>query len=590
MAKIIEENRKTLRRAMQVRCGFSESSDEPTSITPFGNMEDYEALANLNRSLPPAVVMDLSGDGFLNDGVTKPLDPSTDTYRYGYISENAARGAGSFLPAFGVTISAAQNWEVVTLELMAEDGTTKAVQYKPVWSGDSATINIEDWIPGQKASIVWVHLGRSWNWDNSSIIGVNLDLRAVNTELGGELETSSIEIQAYEPTDYTDVIGLIQEGSPIWYSAGYDDDMSAERLFYLSEPIAWEDNILTVHGQDATMFLDNKTVPVDCDNYGSGWEIDHVIVERIREALSDISFSEVGETPDIKIGIQPILYEEKAARSVISEYTGIFRDLDRLRVTYVDAGIPTLTIGPVGSNWTIYADEIEDIVANAEQNIRQIKIVLPEYYMQYNEEIAKIKTTSGKTYFVDLDPPVPYNNIDITPAPTSYQEINCSTFKFKAAASTEYTIDGFPMMENLIDANNPYSVSNSSKGVSERLDFSMPLFVDENGNSITKAVLPELLKRSNITYQLTFRGNPHIQPRDVLNVQIVRWVDLHKDIDGLCPEVDLYPSETLYPDATYRKTRKMVTEWVTMTVDSLTLEHGEGGGLTSKIIARKGAV
>lgn len=591
MAKIIEENRKTLRQAMQVRCKFSESADAPTSVTPFGDMSDFEALANLSWELFPEVLMDLSGDGFLNDGQASPMDPSTDSFRYGYISSNPARGDGSFSPAFGVTIQAAQNWDVVTLELLNQDGTTKTVQYNPIWIGGSTTINIENWTPGEKAAIIGIYLGRTWTWDNSSLLGVDVDLRAVNTELGGELETSSIEIQAYEPTDYTDVIGRIPVGAPISYIAGYADDMSQVRNFYLSESIEWEDNILTVRGQDATMFLDNKTVPVDCDNYGSGWEIDHVIVDRIREALSDISYREIGSAPDIQItGPQPILYEEKAARSVVSEYTGLFRDLDFLRVTYVDAGIPTLTIGQIGRKWDIYADEIEDIGPNIEQNIREIRIVLPEYYMQYNDSIDKIKATNGRTYFVKLDPPVPYQNINISPTPASSQEINCSTFKFKAAASTEYTLSGYPMLEDLIDANNPYSVSNNEKGISERLDFTMPLFEDSGGNSITKASLPELLKRSNITYEITFRGNPHIQPRDVINVQIARWVDANIDIDGLWPETDLYPSATLYPDATYKKTRKMVSEWVTMTVDSLTLEHGEGGGLTSKIIARKGAV
>lgn len=591
MAKIIEENRKTLRQAMQVRCKFSESADAPTSITPFGDMSDYEALANLSWELFPEKLMDLSGDGFLNDGQASPMDPSTDSFRYGYISSNPARGDGSFSPAFGVTIQAAQNWDVVTLELLNPDGTTKTVQYDPIWIGGAATINIENWTPGEKAAIIGVYLGRTWTWDNSSLLGVDVDLRAVNTELGGELETSSIEIQAYEPTDYTDVIGRIPVGAPISYIAGYVDDMSQVRNFYLSEPIEWEDNILTVRGQDATMFLDNKTVPVDCDNYGDGWYIDHVIVDRIREALSDISYREIGSAPDIQItGPQPILYEEKAARSVVSEYTGLFRDLDFLRVTYVDAGIPTLTIGQIGRKWDIYADEIEDIGPNIEQNIHEIRIVLPEYYMQYNDSIDKIKATNGRTYFVKLDPPVPYQNINISPTPTSSQEINCSMFKFKAAASTEYTLSGYPMLEDLIDANNPYSVSNNEKGISERLDFTMPLFEDSGGNSITKASLPELLKRSNITYEITFRGNPHIQPRDIINVQIARWVDANIDIDGLWPETDLYPSATLYPDATYKKGRKMITEWVTMTVDSLTLEHGEGGGLTSKIIARKGAV
>ena len=106
-----------------------------------------------------------------------------------------------------------------------------------------------------------VYLGRSWLWDNSNLISVSLDLHGINTEIGGELEVSSIEIKSYETTDYTDTIGDIAVGSPIWYTAGYDGDMSPSRTFYLSEPISWQDNVLTVKGQDATMFLENKETP-----------------------------------------------------------------------------------------------------------------------------------------------------------------------------------------------------------------------------------------------------------------------------------------------------------------------------------------
>ena len=590
MTTILEENRKYLRQAMRVECGFRENDDEPTSITPVGADPVYFGLENLERDLLTVELMDLAGDGFANTGDAVPMEPDTDSFRYGYISEVAANADGTFSTPFGLTIEAATIPKQITLEVMDQSGNVQVLIVEPIWSSGQTTIYLDSFTPGERAYIVGVYLGKAWIWDNSTLLSVNVDLRSVSTEIGGELEASTIEIQAYEPTDYTDIIGQIPIGAPIWYAAGYTGDISRLRRFYLSEVVSWDDNVLTIRGQDATMLLDNVDIPVDCDNYGSGWDMDDVIGKRIRAALASIDYDEVGSTPEIEAeAYQVILYDAKAARSIISEYTGIFRDANYFRATYVDAGRPTLTFGDIGRLWTIYADEIADFNIIVEQNKKTLKITLPEYYLQYNDNIEQVKTTSGKTYFVELDPPVPMNNISITPTPSSSEEINCSKFKFVAAASTTYTIAGYETLSNLINSNNPYSVSESSAGETYNFDYEFPLFYNTSGISLTKKSLEYLLDRSNITYEFTFRGNPHIQPRDVLNVEVATWVDYNETVDGLYPATDLYPAADLYPYGVYKKSRKMIKTWVTMTVDSVSLEHAEGG-LTSKIKARKGAV
>jgi len=591
MATIAAENRKHLRQAMRVECGFQETSDEPTSITPIGNAADLEGLENLERSHYTTIIMDLSGSGFLNDGEAVPMQTDTDSYRYGYISEDATKSDGTFETPFGLTLTAGEDWDYVTLEVMGQHGDKQTVLIEPVWVGGSTTIYLDTWTPGERVYIVGVFLGKAWLWNNESLLGVNLDLHSVNTELGGELEVSSIEIQAYETTDYTQIIGRVPIGSPIWYAAGYPGDMSEIRRFYLSETITWDDNVLTVHGQDASMLLDNVEVPVVCMQYGSGWYVDDVVAERIRDALDTISYTEVGTVPVHGIhDSQPTILDAKAARSIISEYTGMFRDEGYLRATYVDAGRPTLTFGEVGNNWTIYADEISDLNVVVENNKNTLQIVLPEYYPQYNASIEEVQATAGKIYYVTLDPPCSPSNVFISPTPTSSEQISCSLFKFVAAATTNYTISGYEIIPNLLDANNPYDVSNSEKGETYDFGFEMPLFVLDDDTSLTKYSLAGLLNRSNICYEFTYRGNPHIQPRDVLNVEIAVWEDQMITIDGLLPAEDLYPAENLYPYGVYEKARKMVRTWVTMTVDTVTLEHTDSGGLTSKIKARKGAV
>ena len=590
MATIAEENRKTLRQALTVQCGLQETVETPTSITALGAVPVYDGLANIEPAMLTTQLMDLAGDGFLNDGNAEPMQTDSDSYRYGYISEDVAGADGSFSTPFGFTITAAKRWGIITVEVTGQYGERRMLQVNPVWSGLTTTIYIEGWVPGSRAYITAIMLGKAWLWNNSSLLSVNVDLRSVSTEIGGELEASTIEIQAYEPTDYTDIIGQIPIGAPIWYVAGYTEDISRVRRFYLSEVVSWDDNVLTVRGQDATMLLDNVEVPVDCDNYGSGWYMDHVIGKRIRAALASIDYDEIGTPPSIEAqGLQVILYEAKAARSMISEYTGILRDANYFRATYVDAGRPTLTFGNIGRSYTIYADEIADFNIIVEQNKKTLRITLPEYYLQYNNEITQVKTTSGKTYFVKLDPPVPKNNIFISPTPSSSEEINCSKFKFVAAASTTYTIEGYETLSNLVSGNNPYSVSETNAGDTFTFDFEFPLFYDTGGTSLTKKSVEYLLNRSNICYEFTFRGNPHIQPRDVLNVEVATWADVYETIDGLYPKTDLYPATDLYPYGVYKKARKMVKTWVTMTVDSVSLEHAEGG-LTSKIKARKGLV
>ena len=587
MTTIAAENRKYLRQAMRVECGFRETDDEPTNITPVGADPIYIGLENLGRDHLTTVLMDLAGDGFANDGRAVPIETNSEAYRYGYVSEAATKADGTFWTPFGLTIEAATNWAHITVEVMDQRGNVQVFLFEPVWNSGQTTVLLNSFSPNERAYIIGVYLGKAWIWDNSALLSVNVDLRSVSTEIGGELEASTIEVKAYEPTDYTDIIGQIPIGAPIWYFAGYTEDISDLRRFYLSEAVSWNDNVLTVRGQDATMLLDNVEVPIDLYHYWAGYYIDEEITDRIKAALSGITFDEVGVPPVIPFDDdQVVIYDAAAARSIISQYTGIFRDADVLKITYVDAGRPSINYGDTPT-WTIYADEISDLNITVERYKHRLEIVLPEYYEQRNEEIQTVDAVAGKTYFVELDPPV--RNVDITPWIATWEEINPGLLKFTATADTTYTISGYEALTNLETQNNPYTVTGLKNGETYKFGFSLPLFPTTGGVSITKQEIAKLLDRSNILYEFTYRGNPHIQPRDVLNVEIASWVDDFETVAGLYPALDLYPAEDLYPYAVYKKVRKMVKTWVTMTVDSISLEHAEGG-LVSKVKARKGAV
>lgn len=369
--------------------------------------------------------------------------------------------------------------------------------------------------------------------------------------------------------------------------------MSRRRNFYLSEPITWDKDVLRVCGQDSTTLLDDY-LPAKVETRSTTTYIDFTLAKRLLDALASIQYEIVGHLPpygsQYVVGVQDFLYIGEAARSIISQYTGTYRDEVTFRATYVDAGIPTLYYGTTSPHWTIYADEISDFAPRAEANINRIEIDLPEYYLQYNSAIEEVEATAGKTYFIDLDPPC-NSGVSITPTPTSSEQINSEKFKFVAAAATTYTIEGYEALENLTSANNPYAAISSEAGVTKKIDYTLPLCLGNTpGASLTHDAITQLLSRSNVVYEFTYRGNPHIQPRDVLNVEIATWETDYKTVSGLYPALDLYPDVDLYPYATYKKVRKMVKRWEIMTVDTVKLEHTQGGGLSSKIVARKGAV
>lgn len=573
---------------MRVECGFRETADEPTNVTPANCESVYTGIANLDPELFPATIMDLGGNGFQNNGEAIPMETNTDSFRYGYISSEAAKADGTFDNAPGLTISASEDWDHITLEIRGQYGDSQIILVEPIWANGQTTVYIESWNPGERVYIVGVYLGKAWIWDNKNLISVNLDLHGINTAIGGELEVSSIEIQAYETTDYTDIIGRIPIGAPIWYFAGYDGDMSELRKFYLSETVSWDNNVLTVRGQDASYLIDGNEVPIWAEYY-SGNAV-RFITQRLHDCLDGVDYEEIGTVPEFDVpSQQTTIFASYAPRTIISDFSNVFNDPNYIKIGYVDAGIPRLYYGEMGTDRTIYADEISELNVIVEQAINEIDIDIEDYYYVWNAAIEEVEAQAGKTYFIDLDPPVLLSDIAITPTPTSMERISASVVKFVAAATTTYTLKGWEVFVNLTSGNDPYQVTNSSKGTSLKLENPFPI-LNTNAGSLPKLCLPSLLDRSNILYEFTYRGNPHIQPRDVLNVEIATWETAYKTVTGLYPALDLYPDVDLYPYATYKKVRKMVKRWEIMTVDTVTLEHSQGGGLSSRIRARKGVV
>lgn len=585
---IQSNNTLTLRPSMRVLCGFDETSEKPTSVTGVGSLSAYESNAKVTSRDDLVRVMDLSGEGFLNDGLSMPITDSPITGKYGIISQVEADESGHFSPQFGCTITADFDWEYLSMTLSDADGnkTTRMIS-SPVWSNHQTTIYVDEWTPHRRCYIVSVSLGKAWEWDNSNLVACRLTLRGVSTDLDADLQISEIEIQAYEPTDYSNVIGRAQKGAPIWYQAGYEDDMSDIRYFYLSDKIEWQNNILTVKGEDATRFIDGdyqgryiaSTYADVRENYFD--EMKRILTN------SGIDYDVVG-TPISGTGAtaSDLFFENGNNREKISNAVNVYRDANTFIINYVDAGRPTLYAQAINRQWDIYADQIAEFKKLIELNTNEIRSSLFSATVGTTEQIATQEAKTGEVYIINVQDPIVPASVAVSPN-TPISVISPYSIKLTASANTTYTLTGQKIIFSTTAANDPYIATNTEGGTEFDLDDQQLLAYD--GGSLTKEAITAMLDRSNVTYEFVYRGNPHIQPRDILNVEVANWTTDYITVDGLYPDVDLYPSEDLYPYAVYEKKRQMHTEVIPMTCETVTLEH-QNGGLTSQITARKGVI
>lgn len=536
MATIAEENKKILRQALDVIVGTDIPFEEVTTVTASDNYTGGSGIINGNPQKP--TLMDLSGDGFQNDGLAIPLDDNTD----GYISKIET-------PLnLTITLSSATSDDLIIIGYL--DGSL----HKWRFSGSGATRSVT--IPANVKRIIITRIvcGEAFWFDNNTLVSCNLQLRAVETKVDNpELQMSEIEIEGYEPDDITDKIGYIGTGFPIYYTAGYPGDMSPLRKFYLGEPIEIDDKLVKIKGYDATMFLDEDFegayVTGGINGYAEWFSVLLTNSGVIHEYTNDNS--SIGQTTGGRF-----LPNNQTKRKVISDMVNLFRygpfeDIGtegyQVYVNYVDAGIPKLKVGKSSKITTI--ENTTKPKASVEPVIKTIEF--NNYVIDINSSATiETVTVTGIKFGETSEPYYSFST-------SSGTITNLSPYKYKVTANGSATISGrkfdfmppYPEPQTFL----PFEVSNDTNGITVTLED----FYGEIGevrSTFLYSICLGLLERSNILYEFTFRGDPKLQPRDYIRV----------DTDG---------SGTL-------------TE---MTIDTIEIKH-EGGGTTSTITARKGLI
>ena len=549
MPTLAEENKKILRRSLDVLVGMDIPFVEISSVTATGNYSG--SSEEVNGTMQEPILMDLSNGGFKNDGLAVPLGDDTD----GFVSE-----IGTNL-VLTVTLEESSNNRIVVVGYIG--GNIHKWEFSG--SGSSRTITI----PGNTERIIVnrVICGESFWFDNSNLVSCNLQLRAVETKIDNpELQMSEIEIEGYEPNDITDIIGYIGTGYPIYYTSGYPGDMAPMRKFYLGEPIDFEDKIVKIKGYDATYKLDTEFEGVYigiADQNGNGGITKYFNTVSTMITNSGVEHEYTNEYDNIAYEDGgPLFIPNIPKRSIIAQMVNLFRYTVfnlipgtvylPVYINYVDAGMPKMWTGKDESKYKILEwiskpnIIVDPAVATVEMNVLASDVAT-------SATVDSVTVTGSRV----IETSDPFYSFSTSSGTVTW----LSPYSYRIKANGKPTISGrqiYTEDRSGYDNYSPLIVSSGGNGVTITLDDFNCINMYNGGDGFLYGdwtyLLGKLMTRSNISYEFEYRGDPKLQPRDYIRA----------DIDG---------SGTL----------------VDMTIDTIELKH-EGGGTSSTIVARKGFI
>lgn len=568
MRTIDEENKKTLRKAFDVWVGLEVSVAAISSITA---VHAYYNGGVGDLLQPPPTLMDLSGDGFQNDGNAIPLDPHM-TGIIMDINAGTTRIRTRSLSASDVTLYA------------LVDGVLKKYTVTPDKSGSyfEAQFEFTDEAKTKRIQVWRIVVGEAWWFNNDTLVSCSGVLRGVETTIDNpELQISEIEVQGYEPDNITDALGRIGTDYPIYYTAGYWGDMSPMRKFYLSEPIEWNDKVITFKGQDATRFLDEDFAGLyvgSADGASGGGinayydALDSMLTNSGVAHSSSNDYTGATYTTGEAFFLPNISKRTLIAQAVNTLhgegkfFDGVSDQSIPLYFHYVDAGIPRL--------WT--TDSLEEGrepirlfggVGRPSYDVSPlIKQVTMNQYFAHAKASKEIKTDTYRGVKIESESD-PYYSFSTSAGTIT----KLSPYSYKIRRQGSATISGralsfedeadfreYQLVPTVIT--DPYG--EHTEGIDVEIDDFFGLQVAPFSGGLEPAIKYALQDRVeymwyynyryNRAVTFEYRGDPRLQPRD-------------------CIEADIYVS------GAYR----------TMTIDSIEFSH-EDGGYKQTITAREG--
>lgn len=582
---ILDANNLVLRPAMDAIVTVDETPDRPTGVTATNIMTEYEDNAHVTDVGVVVPLMDLCNGGFLNNGQAQPITDEAlpDNSKYGYIANELCGADGTFTNVPVVTISAAYEWDFLTITLYDSKGnyTQKVVTY-PIWSGGSTAVPIETFTPNERMHIAKVSLGKAWQFSNKNLVEMMVNLRGVNQNVeSGEvsLEGSEIEVKAYVGADgdrWIDIFSRMQKYAAVSFICGYSDDMCDLRNFYLSECEYDSNNkILDIKAYDATLAFLDKEFPGKyiASTYA---DVRGNYYNAIKQMIRDCGVSPV-ESGAVPAGsgasASNLFFARGSRRQIIAQACSMYTDPDEFAITYRDGGNPELIAGQVETEWEINEEDVAEFRTEIEMNVNTIESTLFTYSVSsvIEELVAQPDAVAGESYILDTSDPY-YSIVNVT---SDNGGAGTATFitpyvlRLDCTTSGNLNVNGYKIIQKTTAADNPRTVTDpDQRGITTVLEDRMKVVSD---TQVTLHALENLLDVSNLKYKFKWRGNPHMKTQDIIRMKRVSTGNMY-------PEEYLYPADDLYPKGGAE---------IRMRITSISFDFVEGGGMISEVEARR---
>lgn len=528
---ILSENLNQIREPMEVYCGMTANLPIALTITKGSGTYNVRYDSNLSEALqndwtlldlayfdPPSigVVLDGSQVMYEDDHVA-----SATNGKYGLVI-----GRSNFT---NITISASQTIPAVALIFPQGTGT---IVY--TYNGESVTTPIRSAVTipvdatsatirinaTSKTVLSSATAGAKFEWTNDDLISVRLDLRSNLDRVNPSYEVSSIEIRAYYPEDLSEIMQVFGEGVPIWYYAGYSDDYSETRNFYLAQPATQEKGVITLNADDASSLLEEGHVNLQVlqtSRQNGLQRLYRWMIKQIEDCGITVRYE---EEPAIESGEdlwRSIVFLDASTREHIANIMAYSR-MGGWYPRYVDAGIPTIEWSEPTAKWDIYEEDCGDVVRRVERSIKKITTE-SDYGIESdcvcNDDCetvqtgVKVKTGKRTTLNFSDNWWWAYS----IPNVRRYIWKNLDTVQWISDTTGEVTVRGKECYWSPISKS--VKAGDGRIGFTEKIDVLTVGGVDESSGG---QILPNwhwVFQRSTKGGSFKWKGNPQMQPRDV---------------------------------------------------------------------------
>lgn len=557
MSKIDTENAKTVRQALDVHVGLSytDTSAPITNITSSYNTALHdtnmvEALTNTTWKLCNLADLSVTPNQFNTPGFVLNPNDVPELVVPNHVA-SAANGKYGFRTALAtenstlvdrLTITSTGDLYVLTLHI-PQGGGHLTVTGSDTWAqypiqeyvyiqchGEhSINIQINNASEEERIIIDYIISGLYVEWTNDDLVSCTLDLRSDLSMDNPTWQVSGIDVSVYFPQDMSALISCIQDDTPIWYYAGYDDEQvySPTRYFYLSDKIAHKDNVITIKGEDISHKLADFNIVPTILSSDRGSEVKNLYNQLATYIESQVGITlinkEAAPSGTTTGNIEAHIVKNCSVREWVADVMNLARnyDADNFYPRFVDAGIPSLAWSKPTSQWDIYEEDVTDLQIEVERTIKKLDTE-DEHGLLQSVNIDDVITTlqennvtAGQNYsFSDGDYYYAFavTNGTLSNKPT---KTNAAAAEFTATATGTSVLTG---RKAIISGNTP-SLQQQRAGITltmKPLTY-QPYFV-YNGSTIVNNIYPNygnLFYRSTITGSFTFRGDVRMQPRDV---------------------------------------------------------------------------